>query len=235
MHLDASSWIVPRAVQVGDDVVVYISGFGFFATTRINSPARPRPDWNNRWGARLKDIRLIDPPISIAAIRRHIPQLRWASYPRSITTPAPEIAAQVRFLIGRRRKTGLPDLDDAALEEASLSELRKVALLKAKPLLTPKQRRSIVRIRSRAIHLYVIRRSGGECEGCNEPAPFLKSDGTPYLEPHHTTRVADDGPDHPAKVIGLCPTCHRKAHYSKDRLSFNLLLKKTLTRLEPRR
>src|SRR4051794_24719610 len=22
-------------------------------------------------------------------------------------------------------------------------------------------------------------------------------DGSPYLEPHHTTRVADDGPDHP--------------------------------------
>ena len=48
----------------------------------------------------------------------------------------------------------------------------------------------------------------------------MKTDGSPYLEPHHITRLADNGPDHPAKVIALCPNCHRKAHSSQDKLVF---------------
>ena len=58
------------------------------------------------------------------------------------------------------------------------------------------------------------------CEGCNETAPFETKSG-PYLEVHHLTRLADGGADLPQNVIALCPTCHRKAHYSLDYLEFN--------------
>jgi len=37
------------------------------------------------------------------------------------------------------------------------------------------------------------------CEGCSAAAPFLGADGEPFLETHHTTRVADEGPDHPLR------------------------------------
>jgi hypothetical protein len=119
------SWIVPKAAVPGHDVVIYVGGYGFFATARINSEAEPRDDWKKRYGAALAQVRLIKPPISLSAIRRHIPRLTWAIYPRSITTPKPEIAARIRALIRHRRRTGLPDLDDESLNEANLDELRR--------------------------------------------------------------------------------------------------------------
>jgi hypothetical protein len=214
--------------------VIYVAGYGFFATARIKSLAKPRQDWPNRYGAGLASIKLIRPAISLATIQRSIPGLTWANYPRSITTPAPEIADQVRKLIKDRRRTGIPDLDDGALSAANIDELRKAALLKARPFATRRERKSVYRVRSRAIHLYVLRRANGRCEGCDTPAPFRKTDGSDYLEPHHVTRLSDDGPDHPAKVIGLCPNCHRRAHYAEDAEAFNAMLIKKLRGLELR-
>jgi 5-methylcytosine-specific restriction protein A len=90
----------------------------------------------------------------------------------------------------------------------------------------------IYRARSLAIRLYVLRRADGYCEGCTLAAPFRSADGSPFLEAHHTKRLADDGPDHPAKVIGLCPNCHRRAHHAGDALSFNASLIRKLPKLE---
>ena len=41
---------------------------------------------------------------------------------------------------------------------------------------------------------------------------FAKN-GTPYLGPHHTTRVSDGGPDHPRFVGAVCLACHRELHF----------------------
>lgn len=234
LKLSANSWVAPRSANIGDEAVIYVAPYGFFATARIRSPAKPRPDWRNRYGAGLTSIRLINPAISLAAIRRGIPELRWAIYPRSITTPPRQVAARVRALIAGRRKTGLPDLHDEALETASLDELRTVALLSARSVTVAQKRRANYRARSLAIRLYVLRRANGRCEGCRAPAPFRKLDGSPYLEPHHTMQLADDGPDHPARVIALCPNCHRRAHHAEDAKSFNGFLKKRLADLEAR-
>jgi hypothetical protein len=233
-HRESRSWIAPKTAMVDDHVVIFIGGYGFFATARIKSKPVPRPDWPNRYGAGLKSIRLIKPAISIATIQRHIPTLIWANYPRSITTPRPTEATQVEKLISERRKTGLPDLFDDALAGSNIDELRTVALMSARSCLVPIPRTTILRARSTAIHLYVLARAAGRCEGCKKVAPFFKEDGSAYLESHHTTRVADGGPDHPAKVIGLCPNCHRRAHYSRDAKTFNQSLVRRLPSLERR-
>jgi hypothetical protein len=235
-RLKSKTWIVPRSANIDDDVVVYIAGYGFFATAKISTETKPRPNWKHRYGAGLNSIRLIQPAISLETIKRHVPKLTWAKYPRSITSPSTNISNQIRALIKERRRTRTPDLDDDALDSANIDELRRVALLNARASVAQKDRKVIYRARSRAIHLYVLSRANGFCEGCGAAAPFRKMDGRrPYLEPHHTTRLADDGPDHPAKVIGLCPNCHRRAHHSSDAEVFNRLLKKRLATLEPKK
>ena len=215
-ELDAERWVVPKCVVVGDDVVIFIRGHGLFATARISTPPFPHPSWENRYGAGLTGIKLIEPTISVAVILQTIPELTWATYPRSITTPNSDIAEQVRNLIRERRKLGAAQLDERDLSDANLDELRAAALLKAQPTAPIKERLRRDYLRSRAIHAFVLRRANGVCEGCSSPAPFQKADNTPYLEPHHTTRLADDGPDHPAHVIALCPNCHKEAHHSKN-------------------
>jgi hypothetical protein len=231
-RLSSQSWITPKLAKVGDEVVIFISGDGFFATARIGSLPKRRTDWKNRYGACLTSIRLIQPPISLGVIRRKIPALTWAKYPRSITTPSSKIAEKIRTLIARRRKTDISDLDVTALKVANMAELRKAALLKARSDSTPKERRAVYHTRSLAVRYYIMFRANGYCEGCGAPAPFHRADGSPYLEPHHTLRRADGGPDHPARVIALCPNCHRRAHCARDAKSFNDLLKRALATKE---
>lgn len=87
--------------------------------------------------------------------------------------------------------------------------------------------------RSKAVKDYVLLRAAGECESCREPAPFERRDGTPYLEPHHTTRVSDGGLDHPRYVGAVCPTCHREIHHGRDGKRRNAELIDYLTQIEP--
>ena len=225
------SWIIPQSAVPGDDVVIYIRGFGFFAVARVGSQTERRADWKNRYSAGLHSIALVTPPVSLAAIRRHIPELEWAKYPRSITTPSREVAGRIRALITSRMKGDI-DLDEDFQAQANIYELRKIAILKSSPSLPAKRRKMIYRARSSAIHKYVLARAKGRCEGCMAAAPFNDADGQPFLETHHTMRVADEGPDHPSKVAGLCPNCHKRAHFAEDAQSFNRSLIKKLRKLE---
>ena len=78
--------------------------------------------------------------------------------------------------------------------------------------------------RSEDLRVYVRRRADGRCEGCGSPAPFMTARGHPYLEPHHTRRLSDGGPDDYHHVIALCPTCHRRVHHAGDGESYNVEL-----------
>lgn len=88
--------------------------------------------------------------------------------------------------------------------------------------------------RSDDLKIYVRRRSGGLCEGCEQPAPFVTTAGHPYLEPHHTRRLSDGGPDDYHHVIALCPTCHRRVHHGADGDAYNAELSSKLSQIEPR-
>lgn len=60
----------------------------------------------------------------------------------------------------------------------------------------------------------VLNRANGFCECCKSPAPFnRKSDGTPYLEVHHTIPLAKGGDDTVENAEALCPNCHRMKHF----------------------
>jgi hypothetical protein len=226
-------WIVPKSSSIGDEVVLFVGSDGFLATAQINTSTVPSKGWPGRYEAGLSSIELIAPAISAHLIRRHVPRLKWATYPRHYHTPTDLIAGQIQTLIDTRRKSGLPDIDDRALKGANLDELRRVAMLSSRKSVPGKSAKTVYRARSEAIRLYALERARGWCEGCGSEAPFARDSGSPYLEVHHITRVADKGPDHPAKVIALCPNCHTRAHRSRDRAQFAQKLRKELKRIEP--
>lgn len=118
--------------------------------------------------------------------------------------------------------------DDADIKQANadivqlnLADLREAALDSPPSGASATEAKRHAYRRSAAVREYVLQRANGICEGCSEPAPFKTKSGRPYLEPHHTRRISDGGPDHPAAVIGLCPTCHCRAHYADDGEAFN--------------
>ena len=86
--------------------------------------------------------------------------------------------------------------------------------------------------RSRKVAHYVLMRAKGACESCEKPAPFLKKDGTPYLEPHHVNRLSDGGLDHPRYVGAVCPSCHREIHSGVFGALVNARLKQRLEAME---
>ena len=126
---------------------------------------------------------------------------------------------------GRDEVEGIPNDD--------LRRLRAAALEVPGEGQTPAEGRRKIWRRSRAVRRYVLLRADGRCEGCDTNAPFLRRDGSPYLEPHHTRRISDSGPDHPRWVIALCPTCHRRVHHSFDGTAYNDTLEAKLRVLEP--
>lgn len=71
---------------------------------------------------------------------------------------------------------------------------------------------------------YVLRISMGQCQLCNEPAPFSRPSGEPYLEVHHVVWLARGGEDSVANAVALCPNCHRKMHILDDKLDVDRLL-----------
>lgn len=67
------------------------------------------------------------------------------------------------------------------------------------------------------VQKWILQCADGRCELCDEPAPFAKQNGHPYLEIHHIHRLADGGADTPENAVALCPNCHREAHYGTER------------------
>ncbi|CAJ0695096.1 hypothetical protein LMG19089_01453 [Ralstonia edaphis] len=125
----------------------------------------------------------------------------------------------------RRELDDLPYQDDDSAAEAQsqpgeLSTLRQAAIAACQPggpIADPKETVRIAYQRSVRVKRYVLARAQGHCELCDAPAPFnRKSDGTPYLEPHHINRLSDGGLDHPKYVGAICPTCHRLIHFGEN-------------------
>jgi 5-methylcytosine-specific restriction protein A len=225
--------MVPKDSRLGDQLIIKI-GNSFFAVAQIVSKRTwPRKDRPGRYNASIQHVRLLNPPIPIFLVKRHVPEWKWTTYPRSIATPPVKIAKKLRTLINTRRSLRQAEALRAPPHELSDAELKDLAYQCAKKHVDPKIRRVPVRERSRWIHRWVLRRASGMCEGCNDKAPFRRLDGSPYLEPHHTLHLArDNGPDHPRTVIALCPTCHKRVHHSEDRDIYNNRLKTKLKKIE---
>lgn len=72
--------------------------------------------------------------------------------------------------------------------------------------------------RDASVKAWVLREANGNCECCARPAPFLSTDGAPFLEVHHVRQLADQGSDTVTNAVALCPNCHREIHYGENGL-----------------
>lgn len=125
--------------------------------------------------------------------------------------------------------SGVPVRTDLALEELRSRAMQSSSTPAEKD--TKLTRRRYYE-RSEYVRAYVLARANGMCESCGKPAPFMRPDGSPYLEPHHTRRVSDGGPDHPRWVGGICPTCHKEIHYGANGETLNRRLQERLSKIE---
>jgi 5-methylcytosine-specific restriction protein A len=73
---------------------------------------------------------------------------------------------------------------------------------------------------------YAKRRANGVCELCEQEAPFLNRNKSPYLEVHHIEWLSEGGEDSIENVAALCPNCHRKMHALNLNIDKNKLKKK---------
>lgn len=72
-------------------------------------------------------------------------------------------------------------------------------------------------VRDPNVIVWVLEQADGRCEVCDQPAPFTREDGSPYLEVHHVRQLAEGGPDTVDNAVAACPNCHRALHHSNDR------------------
>lgn len=94
---------------------------------------------------------------------------------------------------------------------------RQEILAKSNPKPTKTITRQTVFNRNQYVVAEVLDRANGVCEKCKKIAPFARDiDCKPYLEVHHITPLAEGGDDTVENAIGLCPNCHRHAHYGKN-------------------
>lgn len=81
------------------------------------------------------------------------------------------------------------------------------------------------------VKAWVLKNSNGACELCRQPAPFISSNGKPFLEVHHVKRLADQGPDCINNTVAVCPNCHRALHLAINSHSLVELLYSQISRL----
>jgi len=130
-----------------------------------------------------------------------------------------------------------PDEVEARVTAAT-KELR-TRFLQNLPIVCPTGGPGGVRMRGAAIYYprkadviaWVLHSAGGHCEICGDHAPFLKSDGLPFLEVHHVRHLADGGPDQTDNAVAACPNCHRRLHFASDREALRLALFVRIPRL----
>lgn len=111
-------------------------------------------------------------------------------------------------------------IEDMVAHAASLSldELRAEAENRAKYLLTLSENQRVKQGYGRDpyIRQFAKKWANGVCQLCDNPAPFVKPSGEPYLESHHIKPLSEGGSDSIENVIALCPNCHRKMHIIKS-------------------
>ncbi len=104
-------------------------------------------------------------------------------------------------------------------QEISIQNLEKISINNSDIYITSKRKRNsqlINLLRAYFINNFKDKETNLiKCDSCGEYT-FLTYNDFPYLEFHHIIPFSTElGPDHYLNLIGICPNCHRKLHFSK--------------------
>lgn len=119
--------------------------------------------------------------------------------------------------------------DQTAYEEIITKTYKQIdpnLLIKRAKSANPKPKEqettTTVYVRDLGVKAYVLARSRYKCEmpRCSYVG-FEKTDGSLYIEEHHIISLAEGGEDIISNAAALCPNCHAKAQYSKDKDTIN--------------
>ncbi|MED8815361.1 HNH endonuclease signature motif containing protein, partial [Escherichia marmotae] len=103
----------------------------------------------------------------------------------------------------RQVKSEFEEAVESAAKLPSSTRERILATESKTPVLTEVTTR--VYKRSPYVVAEVLLRANGKCQSCRCDAPFLKEDGTPFLEVHHIEWLSKGGEDSVENAIALCP------------------------------
>jgi 5-methylcytosine-specific restriction protein A len=166
---------------------------------------------------RMQNISALLDELGMAFVRGYLPRT-------NVGRQKATLIAIINELWDRRQRE-VPTADRASLNTRALAVLSKLRADDDPPRGSSNVRRveapSTGRfVRDPEVVAWVVRRAKGICEACDKPAPFARSDGTPYLEVHHVRSLAEGGPDTVDNAIAACPTCHRRLHLGADRTAY---------------
>lgn len=218
-----------RAMDEGDRVLAYVSGYGYVgvgrvlgdSTYRLHASVPPgsvsthQHERRVRWEYVICDVR--------GAINEQDANLHHPMKTRLPVANAFEADHLMALLKKRGRRHEIDfaslqvDFEQEVREASSDSRTARRARLKISPKLPEKVTVfAEAYIRNPDVVAEVLDLAQGKCQGCGASAPFARrSDGSPYLEVHHRVRLADGGEDTVENAIALCPNCHREMHYGK--------------------
>src|SRR5262245_29039840 len=95
-------WYVPSTADVGDEVAIYLHGQGIIVFGTIAE--RPvKADKPGYYVSDLTGVRWDTPPIPLRELSARFPGWGWTTYPRSYTTPLPEVQTGLEALLALRK------------------------------------------------------------------------------------------------------------------------------------
>jgi 5-methylcytosine-specific restriction protein A len=149
--------------------------------------------------------------------------------------PARNVGANVINVLERL----IADVEGQTLAESPGFDVEVAKLRKAHPTQPPKgnKKPSVVQsdvtqhVRDPEVVAWVLQNANGVSECCSSPAPFVREDGSPFLEVHHVRRLADGGEDTVENAVAICPNCHRELHYGLNKRTLAEDLRRKVARL----
>lgn len=144
-------------------------------------------------------------------------------------------AVGLKVAPARQRTSDRPTTDAAELTTRVAKLLRDGPIARPAGQAAPKKKKTATMAfeRDPRVSAFVLAAAGGRCEACNAPAPFERADGIPFLEVHHLKHLADGGSDTVENAVAVCPNCHRRLHYSSDRVEYRSQVLAKVVRLKP--